>query len=132
MSRTLSVGNAVEAMHAGANYILQKPLADEAFLAALQRAMKSHEARSGTARPAKSVRRKLSSLSVRQRQLRVHVSKGRTNREIAGRLSISQKTVELHRAAMMQKMGASSLAELIRITVECGDLLQPAAHNERA
>lgn len=132
LGRTLSVNDAVEAMHAGASYILQKPFPDSAFRAAMRRALQSGRARRAPQVPAAPIRRKLSSLSQRQRELLFHVSKGRTNRDIAGRLSISQKTVELHRAAMMQKMGASSLAELIRIVVDCGDLLQSVGQNDVA
>lgn len=130
MGTAMTVSNAVEAMHAGADYILQKPFSDCAFRGAMRRAVQSGQKLARTMTPAAPVQRRLSSLSQRQRELLIHVSEGRTNREIAGCLSISQKTVELHRAAMMQKMGAGSLAELIRIVVECGDLRQPAAHNE--
>ncbi|MGI9232121.1 MAG: response regulator transcription factor [Woeseiaceae bacterium] len=132
LGRTLSVNDAVEAMHAGASYILQKPFPDSAFRAAMKRAVQSGCAQRAPQLPGSPIRRKLSSLSQRQRELLFHVSNGRTNREIASRLSISQKTVELHRSAMMQKMGASSLAELIRIVVDCGDLLQPVAQNDVA
>lgn len=130
MGTAMSVSNAVEAMHAGASYILQKPFSDETFRTAMRRAARSAIAQARPVSAAAPLKRRLSSLSQRQRELLIHVSEGCTNREIAGRLSISQKTVELHRAAMMQKMGARSLAELIRIVVECGDLLQPATHNE--
>lgn len=132
MGSSLSVNDAVEAMHAGANYILQKPFSDGAFRVAINRAVHARRSLAESKRfvgPAKS---RLSSLSPRQRELLIHVSKGRTNKEIAHHLSISPKTVELHRAAMMQKMGASSLAELIRIAVECDDILFPGVQHECA
>lgn len=132
MGSSLSVSDAVEAMHAGANYILQKPFSDGAFRIAINRAVHAGRLLVESKTRAAPAKRRLLSLSRRQRELLIHVSKGRTNREIANRLSISLKTVELHRAAMMQKMGAASLAELIRIAVECDDLLFPGAQHECA
>lgn len=132
MGTSMSVRDAVEAMHAGANYILQKPFTDSSFRAAVSRAVHAADSLQQPNKLAAPIKRKLSSLSQRQRELLIHVSKGCTNKEIARQLSISQKTVELHRAAMMQKMGVSSLAELMRIAIECGDLLHVGAQNECA
>lgn len=132
MGSTLSVSDAVDAMHAGANYILKKPFSDGAFCTAVNRALHARRPQFESRVLAGPAKRRLSSLSRRQRELLIHVFEGRTNREIASRLSISLKTVELHRAAMMQKMGATSLAELIRITVECGELLHPSVQHECA
>jgi len=132
MGSELSVSDAVDAMHAGANYILKKPFSDAAFHKAMKRALHAGCRQSGSTIIARPAKRRLSSLSPRQRELLMHVFEGRTNKEIAGRLAISQKTVELHRAAMMQKMGATSLAELIRIAVQCGEPLLPGPQHECA
>lgn len=132
MGKSMSVSDAVEAMYAGANFILQKPFSDNAFRAAIHRSMTARRSTSHPTRGKRSIRRRLSSLSQRQRELLIHVSRGRTNREIAARLSIGQKTVELHRAAMMQKMGAGSLAELMRIAIECDELIEMGVQHECA
>ena len=133
MSRNITVAVAVEAMHAGANYILNKPFTEAEFKRAIARAL-THATHQ---RPAErssehAVRQRFSSLSVRQRQLLAHVFDGLTNREIADRLSISPKTVELHRSAMMEKMGVGSLAELIRAVARCDDLLHRESGRGRA
>ena len=70
------------------------------------------------------VRHRYQKLSPRQRQLLKLVFDGCTNRQIADRLSISPKTVEMHRSAMMQKMGADTLVDLIRRVSSCRDLLE--------
>lgn len=132
MGKSMSVSDAVEAMYAGANFILQKPFSDQAFRTAMHRSIIAGQSKSQRTHGKRSVRRRLSSLSQRQRELLIHVSRGCTNREIAARLSISQKTVELHRAAMMQKMGASSLAELMRIAIECDELIDMGVQDECA
>lgn len=132
MGKSMSVSDAVEAMYAGANFILQKPFSDNAFRAAIHRSVTAGRTTLRPTHGKRSIRRRLSSLSQRQRQLMIHVSHGRTNREIAALLSISRKTVELHRAAMMQKMGARSLAELVRIAIECDELTETGVRHEWA
>ena len=123
MGRTLSVARAVDAMRAGAAYILNKPFSDADFVNAIHRALRTDRRSVPGALDSQPIRRRYSRLSKRQRQLLQHVFDGRTNKEIADRLAISAKTVELHRSAMMSKMGAGTLAELIRIVASCDDLL---------
>ncbi len=126
MGGAISVAQAVEAMHAGAGYLLKKPFTDCELETAVSRAM----SRAATAIDTGIVRQRYQKLSPRQRQLLELVFHGRTNRQIADRLSISQKTVELHRSAMMQKMGADTLVDLIRLVSSCRDLLQPEFERE--
>ena len=132
MGNRISVPAAVEAMYAGASYILQKPFSDRAFRKAIKKAG-CRKARGSAGRTAEApIERRLMSLSPRQRQLLAYVFEGHTNKEIARRLAISQKTVELHRSAMMSKMGVTSLVELIRITATCDPVLYRNFHRDCA
>ncbi len=128
MGGAISVAQAVEVMHAGAGYLLKKPFTDKELETALRRAVS--KAASGPDNGL--VRQRYQRLSPRQRQLLGLVFAGRTNRQIAERLSISQKTVELHRSAMMRKMGADTLVELIRLVSSCRDLVQPELGHDSA
>ncbi len=123
MGHTMSVARAVDAMHAGAAFILNKPFSDDEFLNAIRKAISADQRPVLSDIDSQPVLRRYSRLSKRQRQMLQHVFDGRTNREIADRLAISAKTVELHRSAMMHKMGAGSLAELVRIVASCEGLL---------
>lgn len=71
-----------------------------------------------------SIEERLASLSRRQREVLRHVFAGNGNRTIASTLGISIKTVELHRACMMKKMGASSVVALIRMLSHCRQALE--------
>jgi two-component system CheB/CheR fusion protein len=107
---------AVEAMRAGAVDFIEKPVRSEQLLAAVERALR-HAAAPGELsawRTAASLR--LASLTQRERQVMDEVVAGHANKEIAARLGISQRTVETHRANVMKKMGAASLADLVRLT----------------
>ncbi len=123
MGRMLSVARAVDAMRAGASFILNKPFSDSEFASAIQKAMRSENRQVPNAPDSQPVRQRYSSLSRRQRQMLRYVFDGQTNKEIADRLAISAKTVEVHRSAMMNKMGAGSLVELVRIVASCEGLL---------
>ena len=112
-SETIDVPVAVEAMYRGAGYILQKPFAYEQMLLALRRVIAKPAAMDPRTQ---QIEKRIAALSPRQRQMLINVFEGKTNKEIAQALEISIKTVELHRASMMQKMGAHSLAELIKLT----------------
>jgi two-component system response regulator DctR len=92
---------AVEAMKKGAYDFIEKPFDDEHLLARVLGAL-------GESRPDHDV------LSARQRAVLERVLEGRTNRQIAHELSISLKTVEFHRARIMQKLGVKTAAELFR------------------
>lgn len=112
---------AVQAMKAGAVDFIEKPFADEALLAAIKTAMaRSHAMGQGDEGNAQ-VRARLATLSSRERDVLTGLLAGHPNKTIAYDLGLSPRTVEVHRANVMSKMAASSLSELVRMTLQCGD-----------
>lgn len=108
---------AVDALRSGAFHFLEKPFNDSQLLELIERAV----AISGTA-PLQQIQRRsaaarLAMLSEREREVMDLVVAGRKNKQIADELRISIKTVEAHRARIMEKMGVSSIAELVQATL---------------
>lgn len=105
---------AVQAMKDGALDFVTKPLDDLKLLDSVQRALAiagpSYEEHAQLGR----IRERLASLSAREREVLDRVVAGKMNKVIADELDISSKTVEVHRARVMEKMHARSLAELVR------------------
>ena len=133
MSGHADVPLAVQAMQKGAVTLLEKPFDDEALEAALESAFayggrrsETPEATASTAAPASEVAKdeaqqrffaREARLTPRERQVLGHVIQGTYNKNIADRIGLSIKTVELYRARGMQKMQARSVAELTRMMV---------------
>jgi two-component system CheB/CheR fusion protein len=112
------IATAVQAMKAGAVDFIEKPTDPESLLACINRALQrvvNPDQRSAR-RSAAAMR--IAGLTTREREVMELVVAGHANKEIAYRLGISQRTVETHRAAVMRKIGASSLSELIRLEIE--------------
>jgi FixJ family two-component response regulator len=106
---------AVEAMQHGAFDFLQKPFRDQELLDRVQRALVRDTEYRARLRQTDRIRERLSSLSPREREVLDLVTQGKANKMVAGDLGVSQRTVEIHRAHVMQKMEAGSLAELVRM-----------------
>jgi FixJ family two-component response regulator len=102
---------AVEAMKKGAWDFIEKPFDDHRLLCQVLDAL---EERPGNGRPSAATAGRLAQLSGREREVLERVLAGKPSREIAGELAISVKTVEFHRARIMQKLGVRSAAELFR------------------
>jgi len=111
---------AVRAMKAGAVDFIEKPFASEAILGSLETAL-SQLAMSQEEDPVKAAAAaKLALLSSRELQVLQGLLAGLPNKSIAYDLNISPRTVEIHRARVMDKMGASSLSELVRLGLAAG------------
>jgi FixJ family two-component response regulator len=105
----------VQAMHAGAIEVLEKPHADQTLLERVQQAFEVDRIRRRERARQQASRERIDRLSARQRQVAALVVEGQATKNIAGELSVSIKTIEAHRKAVMDKTGAGSVAELVRI-----------------
>jgi len=112
---------AVRAMKAGAVDFLEKPFEEERLLGSVRRAISAGAARQDQAKAVEEVSRRIAQLTGREREVLSLVVAGRANKEIARALNISPRTVEIHRAHVMEKMEAESLAELVRLTMRIAD-----------
>jgi two-component system, LuxR family, response regulator FixJ len=106
---------AVQAMKEGAFEFIQKPFRDQDLLDRINHALQQDaENRNSLARRADVVRR-VESLTPRERQVMAMVVDGAANKVIAIDLNLSERTVEIHRAKVMEKMGARSVAHLVKL-----------------
>jgi FixJ family two-component response regulator len=114
------VPKTVRAMKAGAVDFLVKPADGKQLVAAVRRALdRAAEAKADSASIAEA-RARVATLSSRERQVLGHVIAGRLNKQIAGELGTAEKTVKIQRAAMMDKMGVRSVADLVRLAAKAG------------
>jgi len=113
---------AVEAMQAGAMDFIQKPFHDQELLDRINQALTKDAEMRQSIKGLNGIRERLASLTQRERQVMNLVVHGKANKVIAGDLDLSQRTVEIHRARVMEKMQASSLAHLVRMVIEIGEL----------
>lgn len=108
---------AVRAMRNGAYDFIEKPFRDQELLDSVRSAMQLTCERESLALKVEHVQRRYAALSVRERQVMALVATGKANKVIAYELGVSQRTIELHRARVMEKMGARNLAQLVRQSV---------------
>jgi formate hydrogenlyase transcriptional activator len=109
------VPTSVQAMKAGAVEFLIKPFTDDALFDAIREALKRSSIALGREAEMKSVRESYASLSHRERQVMALVLSGLLNKQIGSELGISEITVKAHRGRVMQKMGAKSVVDLVRM-----------------
>jgi two-component system, LuxR family, response regulator FixJ len=110
------VHSAVRAMKAGAVDYMEKPYTDEALIAAIESALKSGVQKTRTDEVAAAVSL-INTLSPRERQVLDALVAGRANKAIAFELGLSVRTVEVHRARMMDRLGVRQLGEAVRFAV---------------
>jgi FixJ family two-component response regulator len=108
----------VQAMKKGAIEFLTKPFRDQDLLDAIQLGLSRDRARRETNRDLAALRERFGSLSPREREIVIHVARGRLSKQIAHDIGIAEATVKVHRSRAMQKMQAGSLPELGRMAVK--------------
>lgn len=110
----------VRAMKAGAVDFLPKPFHDQDLLDAVQRAIAADRERRLRESGLAAIRSVYETLTPREREVLSYVVSGALNKQIAGSLGTSEKTIKVHRARIMDKMGAESLADLVRLAGRLG------------
>jgi FixJ family two-component response regulator len=114
------VAAGVRAMKHGAVDFLEKPVIADDLFAALENALSRGETARRQATELEELRARVDSLSERQREVWLRVSRGQLNKQIAMDLGIVERTVKLHRAKAMEKLHADSTADLARIAERLG------------
>ena len=108
------VPSSVKAMKAGAVDFLVKPFDEHALLAAVQAAVEKDRAARAMREELAHIAERVAALTPREREVLARVVDGKLNKQIAAELGTAEKTVKVHRARMMRKMGVDSLAGLVR------------------
>ena len=111
----------VRAMKRGAVDFLSKPIRDQDMLDAVMAAIDRDRRRRAVDDDVSQVRQRFGTLSPREQQVMLLVTAGKINKQVAGDLGITEITVKIHRGAAMRKMGARTLADLVRMA----DVLKP-------
>ena len=117
MTGHADVALAVQAMKEGAADFIEKPFDDEVLIGAIRSAVDNRNHAVAAHPQAADIRKNLSTLSERERQVLDGLVSGLPNKTIAYDLVISPRTVEIHRANVMSKMGAGSLSHLVRMAL---------------
>lgn len=111
---------AVEAMKGGALEFLEKPYEKQALIGAIENAFSSLDSQSADDKRSREAKAKLTSLTPREMEVLECLVEGQTNKSIAQTLAISPRTVEIHRAHMMEKLQADSLSNALRLAFLAG------------
>lgn len=117
---------AVEAMQHGAFDFLQKPFRDQDLIDRLQKALAKDAENRTELRQRDQVQSRFDTLTPREHEVLVLMVRGLPNKIMAAELGVSQRTVEIHRARVMEKTAAGSLAHLVRMYLD----LNPQAHSQ--
>jgi len=113
------VSKSVQAMKQGAFDFLSKPVKDKDLLSAVRAAIERDTVARGEQAKLSEIRARLDTLTPREREVLQHVVSGKLNKQIASDMGITEATVKMHRAHVMEKMKVQSVAELARLTERC-------------
>ncbi|MFP4137207.1 MAG: response regulator transcription factor [Halomonas sp.] len=111
---------AVAALKAGARDFIEKPFNHQQLIDTVQQALLAHQQAQQEQERLAGLRRRYAALRPKEQEILVHVAEGLTSREVADRLGIRPKTVEIYRLRAMKALGAANLAELVRLCVALG------------
>jgi FixJ family two-component response regulator len=110
----------VQAIKAGAVEFLTKPFHEQDMLHAVEIGLQQDRNRRKNSSEVSKLKANYNSLTPREQEIMRHVTAGRMNKQIAGQIGLSEMTVKMHRGNMMRKIGANSLAELVRMADALG------------
>jgi FixJ family two-component response regulator len=115
----------VKAMKAGAVEFLTKPFREQDMLDAVKLALERDQSRIGFEKASSELKSSFESLTPREQEIMTLVTSGLMNKQVAGKIGLSEITVKVHRGRIMRKMGARSLADLVRMAGALG--IRPSA-----
>ncbi len=114
------VPKSVQALKGGAIDFLTKPVNDQSLLRAVRAAIGKNRVTRQEQTQVSEICSRLAALTPRERQVLEHIVSGELNKQIAGHLGITQRTVKAHRARLMEKMKVDSVAKLVCLANRCG------------
>jgi len=114
------IPDSVRAIQRGAVDFLTKPVDGRTLLAAVERALAQDAASRVVRDRQRDLRRRYERLTPRERQVFLHLIAGQLNKQVAADLQITERTIKLHRANILEKLEVSSMAELARLAVDLG------------
>ena len=114
------IPTSVRAMKGGAVDFLTKPASDDELLAAVRGAIQRCEVLHRVREEVATIRRRAATLTPREREVLAHLLSGKLNKQIAADLGTVEHTIKIHRARVMQKMQARTLAALVRLAERAG------------
>jgi RNA polymerase sigma factor (sigma-70 family) len=120
ISGQADVSSSVRAMKGGAVDFLEKPVSDTALIEAVQRALARHRERQADRQEQEVLEKRLARLTPREKQVFALVAAGLLNKQVGYELGATEKTIKVHRARVMEKMEAESLADLVRMAGRLG------------
>ncbi len=115
----------VRAMKNGALTLLEKPCRDDELWEAIRNGIAADREALAAGQTVEELRRRFATLTAKEREVLKHISAGDANKIVARKMGVSLRTVELHRQSVFQKMGADSLAELVRMVVALEEESKP-------